>query len=68
MKLTSPGQKHMEIHYEDLSGLKFFPGLIAYMISGPVCAMVWEGANVVLEGRKMLGATKPVESAMGTIR
>ena len=36
--------------------------------SGPVCAMVWEGKNVVLEGRKMLGATMPSESAMGTIR
>lgn len=30
--------------------------------------MVWEGTNVVLEGRKMLGATKPTESALGTIR
>lgn len=30
--------------------------------------MVWEGSNVVLEGRKMLGATKPTESALGTIR
>ena len=68
MKLTAPGKEHMEKHYEDLSGLKFFPGLIAYMTSGPVCAMVWEGGNVVLEGRKMLGATKPAESAMGTIR
>lgn len=36
--------------------------------SGPVTAMVWEGTNVVLEGRKMLGATKPTESALGTIR
>lgn len=30
--------------------------------------MVWVGTNVVLEGRKMLGATKPSESSMGTIR
>ena len=30
--------------------------------------MVWSGANVVLEGRKMLGATMPSESACGTIR
>lgn len=36
--------------------------------SGPVVCMVWEGVNVVLEGRKMLGATKPADSAMGTIR
>ena len=37
MKLISPGKSHMETHYEDLSGKKFFPGLIEYMTSGPVC-------------------------------
>ena len=68
MKLAAPGKEHMEKHYEDLKEKKFFPGLITYMTSGPVVAMVWEGTNVVLEGRKMLGATKPSESAMGTIR
>eukprot|EP00553_Chaetoceros_curvisetus_P004576 CAMPEP_0204617276 /NCGR_PEP_ID=MMETSP0717-20131115/4295_1 /ASSEMBLY_ACC=CAM_ASM_000666 /TAXON_ID=230516 /ORGANISM="Chaetoceros curvisetus" /LENGTH=181 /DNA_ID=CAMNT_0051630759 /DNA_START=353 /DNA_END=898 /DNA_ORIENTATION=- len=68
MKLTSPGKEHMEKHYADLSSKGFFGGLITYMTSGPVCAMVWEGKNVVLEGRKMLGATMPSESAMGTIR
>jgi nucleoside-diphosphate kinase len=68
MKLTSPGQEHMEQHYVDLKEKKFFPGLISYMTSGPVVAMVWEGKGVVLEGRKMLGATMPSESAMGTIR
>ena len=30
--------------------------------------MVWEGAGVVKEGRKMLGATMPSDSACGTIR
>jgi nucleoside-diphosphate kinase len=68
MKLTAPGKEHLEKHYEDLKDKKFFPGLIAYMTSGPVCAMVWEGKGAVKEGRKMLGATMPSESAMGTIR
>ena len=68
MKLSSPGKDHMEKHYADLSSKKFFPGLISYMTSGPVVCMVWEGKNVVLEGRKMLGATMPSDSAMGTIR
>lgn len=68
MKLTKPSKEHMEEHYVDLKEKKFFPGLIAYMTSGPVCAMVWEGKNVVVEGRKMLGATMPSDSAMGTIR
>mmetsp|Transcript_20672 Transcript_20672/g.34222 ORF Transcript_20672/g.34222 Transcript_20672/m.34222 type:complete len:149 (-) Transcript_20672:117-563(-) len=68
MKMTAPGKEHMEKHYEDLATKKFFPGLISYMTSGPVVGMVWEGANVVLEGRKMLGATMPTDSSMGTIR
>lgn len=68
MKLTSPGKDHMEAHYADLKDKKFFPGLVEYMTSGPVCAMVWEGKNVVKEGRKMLGATMPSDSACGTIR
>ena len=68
MKLVSPGKAHLEKHYADLSSKGFFAGLIEYMNSGPVCAMVWEGDNAVLTGRKMLGATKPFDSAPGTIR
>ncbi len=68
MKLVQPGKAHLEQHYADLSSKGFFAGLIEYMNSGPVCAMVWEGDNVVATGRKMLGATKPFDSAPGTIR
>ncbi len=68
MKLARPSREHLEAHYSDLSGRGFFRGLIDYMSSGPVCCMVWEGTNVVAEGRKMLGATRPSDSAMGTIR
>ncbi len=68
MKLTAPGKEMFEKHYADLSSKGFFAGLIEYMNSGPVCAMVWEGDNAVLTGRKMLGATKPFDSAPGTIR
>lgn len=68
LKLTSPGKEHMEKHYSDLKDKKFFPGLIEYMTSGPVVAMVWEGNGVVATGRKMLGATMPSESNPGTIR
>lgn len=68
MKFCAPSREHMEKHYADLSTKKFFPGLIDYMTSGPVVAMVWEGMNVVAAGRKMLGATKPQDSEPGTIR
>eukprot|EP00938_MAST-03A_sp_MAST-3A-sp1_P007439 g7439.t1 len=68
MKTARPSQKHLETHYADLKGKKFFPSLIQYMLSGPVVCMVWEGDNVVKTGRKMLGATNPQDSAPGTIR
>jgi nucleoside-diphosphate kinase len=68
MKMCAPGKEHFEKHYSDLSSKPFFGGLVSYASSGPVVAMVWEGHNVVLTGRKMLGATRPDDSAPGTIR
>ena len=68
MKLCAPGKAMFEKHYADLSTKAFFARLVNYASSGPVCCMVWEGTNVVLTGRKMLGATKPFDSAPGTIR
>ncbi|KAI5854152.1 nucleoside diphosphate kinase [Tricharina praecox] len=68
IKLTTPGKAHLEQHYADLAGKSFFPGLIEYMNSGPICAMVWEGRDAVKTGRVLLGATNPLASAPGTIR
>merc|ERR1719453_1111464 len=68
MKLAQPGKAKFEQHYSDLYSKGFFSGLVEYAASGPVCCMVWEGDNAVLTGRKMLGATKPFDSAPGTIR
>ncbi|KAF9264889.1 nucleoside diphosphate kinase [Marasmius fiardii PR-910] len=68
MKMCKPGKEHLEKHYADLSGKGFFPGLIKYMDSGPVIAIVFEGYDAVATGRTMLGATNPLQSAPGTIR
>lgn len=68
LKLAQPTKEQFEAHYADLKEKPFFPGLLSYMMLGPVCQMVWEGTNVVLTGRKMLGATKPFDSSPGTIR
>jgi len=67
-KLCMPGKTHLEKHYSDLSSKPFFAGLVSYMNSGPIFAMVWEGKDVVRMGRKMLGATNPLDSEPGTIR
>ncbi|ODV88890.1 hypothetical protein CANCADRAFT_32338 [Tortispora caseinolytica NRRL Y-17796] len=68
MKLVQPGKAHLEKHYADLATKPFFAGLVQYMCSGPICAMVWEGKEVVKTGRVLLGATNPLASAPGTIR
>jgi len=68
IKLLTASKEHLEQHYEDLSSKPFFPGLIKYMGSGPICAMVWEGRDAVKTGRVLLGATNPLASAPGTIR
>jgi len=68
IKLVSASKAHLEKHYEDLKDKPFFPGLVTYMASGPICAMVWQGREVVKTGRLILGATNPLASAPGTIR
>mmetsp|Transcript_48001 Transcript_48001/g.55514 ORF Transcript_48001/g.55514 Transcript_48001/m.55514 type:complete len:156 (+) Transcript_48001:47-514(+) len=68
LKFTKANRELLEEHYSDLKKKPFFPGLIAYMLSGPVVAMVWEGTSAVATGRKMLGETNPLGSAPGTIR
>ena len=52
-------------HHKDKS---FFKGLKDYMMSYPVVAMVWEGADSVATVRKMIGITKAREAEVGTIR
>jgi nucleoside-diphosphate kinase len=46
----------------------FFPALIEFMTSGPVCVQVLEGENAVLKNRELMGATNPQDADAGTIR
>ena len=68
LKLFQASEELLREHYCDLVEKKFFPDLLAYMLSGPVTCMVWEGENAVKMGRQMLGATNPQDSLPGTIR
>ncbi|KAL2040703.1 hypothetical protein N7G274_006682 [Stereocaulon virgatum] len=68
LKLVTPSKEHIEKHYEDLAQKPFYKGLVTYMLSGPICAMVWQGRDAVKTGRTLLGATNPRDSAPGTIR
>jgi len=67
-KMVAAPEELLRRHYADLAKKAFFPELIRYMASGPVVAMVWQGLAAVKQGRVLLGATNPKDSAPGTIR
>ncbi|MEL6222110.1 MAG: nucleoside-diphosphate kinase [Cyanobacteria bacterium J06627_8] len=68
LKAMKVSRELAETHYGEHKERPFFPGLVDFITSGPVVAMVWEGEGVIASARKMIGATKPLESNPGTIR
>ena len=57
-----------EEHYKIHKDKPFFSGLIKYITSGPVLAMVWAGENAIDAVRQTVGSTNPLEAKPGTIR
>jgi len=55
-------------HYAEHHGKPFYEGLIAFITSGPVVAMIWEGREAVAVVRSVMGSTDPLTAAPGTIR
>ncbi len=68
MKMLRIERKLAEEHYGEHRDKPFFKGLIDYITSGPVVAMVVEGKDAVKVLRTMIGATNPAEAQPGTIR
>jgi nucleoside-diphosphate kinase len=68
LKLMDVTTAVAERHYEEHRDRPFFAGLVAFITSSPVVAMVWEGPGAVALVRSMMGATNPASSAPGTIR
>ena len=68
MKLMPVSRKLAETHYSVHAARPFFAGLVDFITSGPVVALVLEGPNAITVVRSMVGATKPHETAPGTIR
>ena len=68
LKQVTPSIELAEQHYGIHKERSFFAGLVEFITSGPVVAMVWEGDGVIASARQMIGATKPLEAEPGTIR
>lgn len=63
-----PSKELAAKHYAEHDGRPFYPGLVKFLSSGAVVAMVWEGKEVIKYGRTLIGVTNPLASAPGTIR
>jgi nucleoside-diphosphate kinase len=68
MKFIQMSEDLARRHYAVHEGRPFYEGLVDYITSGPVVAMVWEGNGAVFAARNTIGSTKPAEAAGGTIR
>jgi len=68
LKLMLLEKEMAERHYVQHKGRPFFDGLIDYVTSGPVVAMVVSGENAIAVVRKMMGATDPAQAEPGTVR
>lgn len=68
MKLIRVDRRLAETHYGEHKGKPFFEGLVEYISSGPVVAMVWEGKGAIAAVRSLTGATDPGKASPGTIR
>ncbi len=68
MKMLQMSNDFAKKHYEVHIGKPFFDGLLKYITSGPVVAMVLEGTEAVAAARATMGATNPAKAAPGTIR
>jgi len=68
MKLLRVDNALARRHYGVHEGKPFFPGLVGFITSSPIVAMVLEGPRAVEKVRRVMGETDPQKAAPGTIR
>ncbi len=73
LKLVALKMLHMdralaERHYAIHRDKPFFNGLVNYISSAPIIALIFEGKRAVEVIRKAMGATDPAQAEAGTIR
>jgi len=67
-KFMNVSRELAERHYAIHQGKPFYAGLIQYITSTPVMAMVWEGPGAIAAVRQTMGATNPQQAAPGSVR
>ena len=68
LKLVAVDRDLAERHYAIHRDKQFFSGLIEFITSSPVVAIVLEGPGAIAMVRTTVGATRPEQAMPGTIR
>lgn len=68
LKLMRVSEELAQKHYAEHQERPFFKGLVEFITSSPVVAIVLEGKGVVATARTMMGTTNPLNSPLGTVR
>jgi nucleoside-diphosphate kinase len=68
LRMLRAARSLAEEHYGAHRERPFFGGVVDFITSGPVVAMVVEGESAVAAVRQIMGATRPVEAAPGSLR
>ena len=68
MKMLHLDKALAEQHYAIHAGKPFFEGLVNYITSSPIIAVVFEGKRAVEIIRQTMGATDPAKAEAGSIR
>jgi nucleoside-diphosphate kinase len=68
MKLMHIDEGLAKRHYAEHEGKPFFNGLVEYITSAPVLAMVFDGPSAIQAVRGAVGSTNPAEATPGSIR
>src|SRR5690606_10422128 len=68
MKFMRVSRELASTHYEAHVGKPFYEGLVNYITSSPIVAMVGEGKDGIQVVRTTMGATNAAAAAPGTIR
>ena len=68
MELRTLTRDVAEQHYAEHTEKPFFGGLVDFITSGPLVALVAEGPDAARAVRGLMGATNPLDAAPGSIR
>ncbi len=68
LKMLTLDEEMARRHYADHEGKPFFEGLVEFITSGPLVAMILEGPNAIEAARQLIGSTDGIEATPGSIR